>query len=154
VELLAAPASAFDFAEALDDGGSLPIRLTRWSFGLFARQVDAGGAVTLRAGGQLVMIAGLYHAGTFAEAWWAVGPALRAHLRPALRLWRDLFEKVGLEAAPLEVRAHVPAASVAGHRLAPLFGLTKAGETEIPPFGRLTVWRRDFTCPWSPSPSS
>lgn len=145
MELLIAPARAFDFAEALDDAGTVPIRLTRGNFGLFARQVDAGGAMTIRtAGGALVMIAGLYPAGDWAEAWWAVGPAMRANLWRALAIARRLLEEIGTDAAPLDVRAHVPADSVAGAHVARLFRFHLAGTERAPPFGDLAVWRRVF----------
>jgi hypothetical protein len=69
---------------------------------------------------------------------------MSTNLRPALRLWRDLFEAVAGDVAPIDVRAHVPPGSVAGHRLARWFGFEMAGEREIPPLGRFTVWRREF----------
>lgn len=148
MEILVQPARALDFAEALDDSGEFPCFLTRQRFGLFARQVDAGAAVTLRTqAGELVMIAGLYPApaGWF-EAWWAVGPAMRPALRAALKIWRDLFEGVCGDAAPIEARVFLRAGSVAGRRLAPLFGFESLGPA-APPLVGLDVWRRVFPAP-------
>lgn len=148
--LLIAPASAFDFAEVLDDGGVSAPRIGRGHFGLIALQVASGGTVTMRApGGALVMMGGLFPAPDgWAEIWWAIGPAARAHLREALRVGRALLDQVGRDAAPLEVRAHVPLDSVAGHRIAPMFGLQREGRDQSM-FGEVDIWVRRFTAPES-----
>lgn len=146
--LLVAVASGFDFAEALDETGERPLAMDRRKFGLLSRQAADGGAITIRApDGGLALITGLYPSpeGWF-EGWWAVGPAMRAHLRPVMRVGRRLFEEIAEDAAPLDVRAHVPADSVAGHRIAPLFGFHEAGQVDIG-HGPWTVWRRLFPAP-------
>ncbi|HZL00480.1 MAG TPA: hypothetical protein VFC47_11335 [Caulobacteraceae bacterium] len=144
--LTVAHASAFDFEDALTDDGERPVAMNRPLFALFARQVSTGCAFTMRDGaGRLVMIAGLYPIEGRAEAWWAVGPAMRANLRAGLRIWLDLLLAVAQDVAPIEVRAHIAARSVAGAAMARWCGFTEAGHAEFPGFGRMAVWRRLFT---------
>ncbi len=145
MEFLIDNASAFDFAEALDDTGNGPCHLTPARFGLFARQVAHGGAVTIRTlDKRLVIITGLYPVGDYVEAWWAMGPALRETLRPAMRFCRRFFEALGADCAPMDVRAHVVRDSVAGDRIARLLGLAKVAEVDVPPFGPMIVCQRVF----------
>jgi hypothetical protein len=137
-------ASALDFLEALNDSGAgRSVRLRR-QFGWLARQVAEGVSVTIRTGdGELCMIAGLFPEAGEAEAWFAAGPALKANLKGAFRLWRELFEAVGQEVAPLTVRVYLAPDSVAGVRFAAWFGFQAEG-VRVTPIGPVETWTRRF----------
>lgn len=145
--LISAPASAFDLLEALDDMGGRS-RITRWRFGLMARQVSEGCATTWRdADGALVCVAGLWPAGDHLEAWLAIGPAFRANLRPARRAVEARLAVLIGELGPVEVRAYVkPGERVAGARMARWWGLESTG-TEATPIGPVEVFSRRFQHP-------
>lgn len=137
------PASALDLLEAVDDRGEGVCVRARPRFGRLSRQVAEGVALTVRdEAGRLCAVAGLYPDGeTEAEAWFAMGPALKANLMPTLRVLRGLFEIIATEAAPLTVRAHL--AGVAGAKIARVFGGQPAGVRDTPA-GPLDTWTRSF----------
>lgn len=141
--VIASDARALDLLEALDDEGR-PVGLRgRRTFGLLARQVEGGTAVTVRDGeGRLCLVVGIY-AGELgeAEAWFAAGVGLQAALLPSLRIARQVLEFVGAQAAPVEVIAYT--AGVAGARLAAWFGFrTQSVDDDAP--GAIRTWSRSF----------
>jgi hypothetical protein len=144
VGLTSSPTSAFDLLEALDDMGGRA-RITRWRFGLMARQVSEGCARTWRdADGALVCVVGLWPAGDHLEAWLAVGPSFRANLRPARRAVLAALDIMTAELGAVEVRAYVkPGDRVAGARMARWWGLESTG-TEATPIGPVEVFSRRF----------
>lgn len=137
-------ARPLDFLEALDVEGR-PYCRNRRAFGIHARQVSGSEAVTFRAGGELVCIAGLYrNPDETWEAWLACGPAFRANLRAVLYdLRADLAIACRLIGAgkPVTVLAYIDPASVAGDRLARGLGFQPCGLTPSP-IGPLKTWRR------------
>lgn len=142
--LSASPASAFDLAETLDDSGR-PGRMDRVQFGLMARQIAEGAAITLRnAGGELVCVAGLWPEADHAEAWLATGPAFRRELLGALRWLGRALDAIVADAGVAEVRAYaLQRQGVAGQRLGARlgFGVHGAEETSL---GRVLILTRKF----------
>lgn len=144
MELALTEARPLDWLEALDETGRFPATRNRRAFGLHARQVEGGASIAVRtAEGQLCVLAGLYPDGDDIEAWFAPGPALRANLRPAMRLTRRALEAIAGAAAPVDVRCYVHPSGVAGARLAAWLGLEAAGEIETS-LGRLRIFARRF----------
>jgi hypothetical protein len=148
VGLVAAEASGLDFLEAYE-GRDVVVWRQRWRFGIYCRQVAGGASATLRdEAGRLACIVGLW-ADPFngeAEAWFVVGPALRANLTAAVRGMRRLLDAVGAEAAPLTVRAYVLPGGVAGARLAGWLGFAEDGE-EATGLGPMRRFTRRFPAP-------
>jgi hypothetical protein len=139
-------ARALDLLEVLDDAGRPNSRMTRPRFGLAARQVAGGVAVTVRAeDGRLCLVAGLYpeDGADSAELWFAAGPGLKDNLVAALRAGAKALQAVGEAAAPLTVKAYVRPGRVAGERLARWLRLGDEGviDTEL---GPLSVFTRRF----------
>jgi len=143
--LTVSEASAFDMLEAPGDAGRRGV-VTRRRFGEMARQVSEGAALTVRdAAGVLVCVMGLWPEADHAEAWLAVGPAMRANLRPALRLLDQALEAVAGGAGTGEVRVYVLGVGdrVAGARMAAGLGFDRIGE-EATRLGPVAVFRRTF----------
>lgn len=151
--LVAAEARALDWLETLGDDGRVSGGVGRRLFGVLARQVAGGVAVTWRdAGdGRLAAMAGVYpnpEWPNFAEAWFAVGPAMRPNLRGALTAMAGTLEMVGIEAAPVTVRALIEPRGVAGPRLATWLGFSAAGSVTTGA-GTYDSFERVFSCPRS-----
>lgn len=151
--LKAAPASAFDLLEALDDMGGRA-RFTRLRFGQMARQVSQGASVTFRTPeGALVAVVGLWPEPDHLEAWLAVGPAFRGRFRSALEAIEDALCFFACREAPVDVRIYVrvdPKSRdqgqldrVAGARMARWLGFDRTG-TEALPSGPVEVFQRHF----------
>lgn len=140
-------ASAFDWADAFDDDGEKPIVMDRRLFGMLARQAVSPLAFAIRdEAGELALLMGLYpHPDGWFEGWFAVGPAMRRNLWAAVKAARTILDQVASDAAPVDVRCHVAPGSVAGHRLAPLFGLHETDMAGVIP--DVTVWRRVWPAP-------
>lgn len=133
-------ATVFDLLETVDNEGR-PLRTSRRMFGLLARQVAGSMAVTARDGqGRLAAVAGLWPEVDHVEAWFAAGPAFSHAACRALR--RALLAVAG-DGELGEIRAYLHPSSVAGQRLAAVFGFIPAGETDGP-FGRQPVFVRRF----------
>jgi len=142
-ELRLADASALDFAEVLDDLGR-PQVVRRRYLAQMAVQIAGGAAMTIRdRDGALCLVAGLWPEDGYAEAWFGAGPALKAHLRPVLRLVDRALRIVTLEAQVSEVRCFIHPQSVAGARLAALCGFEALGETDHP-LGAVLAYVRRF----------
>lgn len=145
-------AVAQDFLEAWGDDGR-PQRMTRRLYGVLALQVEAGSGTTIRAraDGRLCLIVGLYpdpFRPDYAEAWFAIGPGLKANLRAALAEARRVLEFIGEGCAPLTVRALIAPDGVAGAKIATWLGLSAAGPVDTP-VGRFDSYQRVFPCPRS-----
>lgn len=142
--LIVSEASAFDMLEAQGDAGRRAV-VTRRRFGEMARQVSEGAALTVRdPAGALVCVMGLWPEADHAEAWLAVGPAMRANLRPALRLLGEALETVAGGGEAQEVRVYVRAGDrVAGARMAAGLGFDRIGE-EASRLGPVAVFCRTF----------
>lgn len=149
MELLITPARAVDFLEVLDDDGRAPGWRGKRAFGLHARQVGRGASIAIRADdGRLCALFGLYDNPddpTDIEGWFAAGPALRDHLRPALRLGRAALDYAGGEMGAATVLVHVRSGSVAGERLAAWFGFQSLGP-RVGPLGTTLTFGRRFSC--------
>jgi len=151
MELTRAPASAFDMLETLAPNGGRA-RVTRQRFGEMARQVAEGVAVTVREpGGRLVCVIGLWPEPDHAEAWLAVGPGFREHLRAGLRATRETLEAIAAEGGCDRVLTYVREPSgggdrpgrVAGARMAAWLGFRRIG-TEDTRLGSVAVFSREF----------
>ena len=141
--LTVSSASVFDFGETLSDKG-LPWRRPRRIMAHMARQVSEGLALTVRdRAGQLCLICGLWPEADYVEAWFAAGPGLPAQLRASVRLARRICEAAMIEAGLSEARAFIHPDSVAGARLAALFGFS-AGEIVDHPLGPVQTFVRSL----------
>lgn len=152
MEVVIAPASAFDFVETVSDGGAFR-PMTKVTFGLYARQVSEGCAYSFREPmGRMILVAGLYPDGDEAEAWWSVGAAVDPlWLLRGIRAARRMLEQIGRDAAPIIARVNIApgggGGGVAGRRIAALFGFTDAGTAQVPGLGSVNQWRRVFPAP-------
>lgn len=145
-KLSLAPATALDFCDVLDDGGDVKPGMRRRLFSRFGRMIDGGPSMCLRdPDGRLVLLAGLYRESEYLEAWFAVGPASPRHLRQAIRIARQVMEVAASHEAHDEVRCLISPKSVAGPRIAALFGFVHTGPQETP-LGELESWTRRFRC--------
>lgn len=145
--LMVTHARALDFLEA---DGVVPSPLQflgsrRRNIVVAYAQIAGSAAITIRDDqGQLAAIAGLYDLEPGqVEAWFAVGPAIRANLKGALYRLSFAMEQAADLLPGTKATAYIDPASVAGDKLAARLGFRFEGLTTSP-IGELKTWTRVF----------